>query len=141
MVGVFDGESKVGTFRIDRILAQPEILEQDAIPFPDNFDFDKYLQTSFRMFGTEHTAVDLICSNDVMDAILDKFGKDVMTYAYDMENFRAEVEIVPSNVFYSWVFGFGGKVKINGPEEVKEKYVKMVRTTLSGLTDKENINE
>ena len=80
MVGVFDNGKRVGTFRVDRIMRRPDILETDA------------LQTSFRMYGTKFTTVDLICKNDVMDAILDKFGKDVTTYAYDMENFRAEVD-------------------------------------------------
>ena len=61
-----------------------------------------------------------------MDAILDKFGKDVTTYAYDMENFRAEVDVVPSSVFYSWVFSFGGDVIINGPADVKEEYKQLV---------------
>ena len=126
MVGVFDNGKRIGTFRLDRIMKRPDILEEDALPFPAGFDFNKHLQVSFRMFGTEHQTVDLICSNDVMDAILDKFGKDVTTYAYDMENFRAEVEVVPSSVFYSWVFGFEGKVKINGPAEVKEEYREMV---------------
>ena len=85
------------------------------------------------MFGTDHTKVDLICSNDVMDAMLDKFGKDVTTYAYDMENFRAEVEVAISNVFFSWVFGFGGKVRINGPADVKEKYKEMVMKAAAEL--------
>ena len=62
----------------------------------------------------------------VEDAILDKFGKDVTTYAYDMENFRVETDVVPGTVFYSWVFGFGGKVVINGPAEVKEQYKELV---------------
>ena len=126
MVGVFDTGEKVGTFRVDRIMKRPEILDEDALPFPTTFDFDKYLQTSFRMYGTEHTTVDLICLNDVMDAILDKFGKDAPTYAYDIEHFRAEVDVVVSNVFFSWVFGFGGAVVINGPADVKEKYKDMV---------------
>ena len=43
------------------------ILESDALPFPKDFGFDKYLQTSFPMYGTKFTTVDLICSNDVMD--------------------------------------------------------------------------
>ena len=47
------------------------------------------------MFGTKYTTVDLVCANDLMDAILDKFGKDVTTYAYDMENFRVETDVVP----------------------------------------------
>ena len=50
-----------------------------------------------------------------------------MADAYDMENFRAEVDVVPSSVFYSWVFGFGGDVVINGPAEVKEEYKEMVQ--------------
>ena len=93
MVGVFDS-GKVGTFRLDRILKRPDILEEDALPFPVNFDFEKHLQASFRMYGTDYTTVDLICANDLMDAILDKFGKDVTTYAYDMENFRVEVDAI-----------------------------------------------
>ena len=107
-------------------MKRPDVLEEDALPFPKDFDFNKHLQVSFRMFGTNYTTVDLICANDLMDAILDKFGKDVTTYCYDMENFRAEVEVVPSKVFFSWVFGFEGKVVIKGPAEVKEEYKNMV---------------
>ena len=133
MVGVFENGKKVGTFRLDRILKRPEILEEEALPFPADFDFEKHLQTSFRMYGTKYTTVDLICSNDVMDAILDKFGKDVTTYCYDMENFRAEVDVVPSSVFYSWVFGFGGAVVINGPAAVKEEFREMVQKVFNQL--------
>jgi predicted DNA-binding transcriptional regulator YafY len=121
------------TFRLDRILKRPDILEEDALPFPADFDFEKHLQTSFRMFGTKYTTVDLICSNDLMDAILDKFGKDVTTYCYDMENFRAEVDVVPSSVFYSWVFGFGGDVVINGPADVKEEFKQLVQKVADKL--------
>ena len=135
MVGVFDNGKRVGTFRVDRIMRRPDILEADALPFPADFDFDKYLQTSFRMYGTKFTKVDLICKNDVMDAILDKFGKDVSTYAYDMENFRAEVDVVPSSVFYSWVFGFGGDVVINGPANVKEEYKQLVQKVADSLQE------
>lgn len=133
MVGVFDNGKRIGTFRLDRIMRRPEILKEDALPFPADFDFEKHLQTSFRMYGTKYTTVDLICSNDVMDAILDKFGKDVTTYCYDMENFRAEVDVVPSTVFYSWVFGFGGDVVINGPADVKEEYKHMVQKVNNSL--------
>ncbi len=134
MVGVFDRHKNVGIFRLDRIFKRPDILEEDADPLPEGFDFDKFLQTSFRMYGVEHTTVELICSNGVMDAILDKFGMDVTTYAYDMERFRAEVEVVPSNVFYSWIFGFGGEVEINSPADVKREYEDMVRKAASKIT-------
>lgn len=133
MVGVFDNGKRIGTFRLDRIQKRPIILEENALPFPAGFDFEKHLQTSFRMYGTDYTTVDLICKNDLMDAILDKFGKDVSTFCYDMENFRAEVDVVVSSVFFSWVFGFGGDVVINGPAEVKAQYIEMVQKAYDGL--------
>lgn len=134
MVGVFDRHKNVGIFRLDRILRRPDILEEDSDPLPEGFNFDKFLQTSFRMYGVDHTTVELICSNDVMDGVMDKFGKDVSTYAYDMERFRAEVDVVPSRVFYAWVFGFGGEVVINKPAEVKKEYEELVLKVASGIT-------
>ena len=44
-----------------------------------------------------------------------------------MEIFRAEVDVVPGSVFYSWVFGFSGDVVINGPANVKEEYKQLVQ--------------
>lgn len=64
--------------------------------------------------------------NSVMDAIIDKFGTEAKTYAYDMTSFRLEVNVAVNHVFFGWVFGFGGLVKIKSPENVKEKYKQMV---------------
>ena len=85
------------------------------------------------MFNCEHEEVEFICDNDVMDSIIDRFGEDVTTYAYDMNAFRAVVNVAVSHVFYSWVFCFCGKVKIKGPENVKEKYAEMLRSAVTGL--------
>ena len=49
-----------------------------------------------------------------------------MTYANDMKSFRAVVNVAVSHIFFSWVFGFGGKVKIKGPTEIKNKYIEML---------------
>ena len=133
MVGVFDRHKDVGTFRVDRILKRPEILEEAADPLPEGFDFDEYIQTSFRMYGLGARTVELLCLNDVMDGIMDKFGKEVTTYAYDMERFRAEVNVVPSNVFYGWVFGFSGAVTVNSPQDVKAEYEEMVKKVAESL--------
>ena len=128
-----EGSSQNRSTALEWTLTETVILDEDALPFPADFDFEKHLQTSFRMFGTKYTTVDLICANDLMDAILDKFGKDVTTYCFDMENFRVEADVVPGTVFYSWVFGFGGKVVINGPAEVKEQYKELVLKAAEGL--------
>ena len=82
------------------------------------------------MFNSERIEVELICDNDVMDSIIDRFGDDVVTYANDLNSFRVIVNIAVSHIFYSWVFGFCGKVKIKGPDDVKNRYFEMIKSAL-----------
>lgn len=133
MIGVYNYQKRLGTFRVDRINKIPTILKEDGIPAPEGFDLNQYLNTTFHMFNSEHEEVELICSNDLMDAIIDRFGDDVTTYANDMESFRAVVNVAVSHVFYSWVFGFCGKVKIKGPETVRYAYEEMVEKAYENL--------
>ena len=84
-------------------------------------------------FADYHTAPrqeeELICDNDVMAAFIDRFGTEVKTYPCDddEEHFVVEAEVAVSKLYYNWILGFGGKVKIAGPEEVKTEYKKMVK--------------
>ena len=133
MVGVYDYKQRLGSFRVDRIAKCPTILQEDGTSAPEGFNIDEYINTTFHMFNSQREEVELICDNEVMDSIIDRFGEDVTTYAYNMTAFRAVVNIAVSHVFYSWVFGFGGKVKIKGPDHVKEKYAEMLRDAVTGL--------
>lgn len=130
MVGVYDYQQRIGTFRVDRIAKCPEILEEDGTPAPDNFNIDEFINTTFRMYNSDHEEVELICDNSVMDSIIDRFGEDVVTYANDMTSFRAVVKVAVNHVFYSWIFGFGGKVKIKTPIEVKDEYIAMLNAAI-----------
>lgn len=133
MVGVYEYKQRLGSFRVDLIAKYPEILDRDGTPAPEGFDIDKYINTTFHMYNSEHEQVELICDNEVMDSIIDRFGEDVATFAYDMSSFKAVVDVAISHVFFSWVFGFGGKVRIKGPKAVKEKYADMLRAAVTGL--------
>ena len=133
MVGVYDYKQRIGNFRVDRIAKRPVILDVEGTPAPADFNIDEYINTTFRMFNSEHAEVELICNNEVMDSIIDKFGADVTTYANDMTSFRAIANVAVNHVFYSWVFGFGGKVKIKGPEDVRKKYMEMLLSAVSNI--------
>lgn len=126
VVGYSEKHDGIVSFRVDRIASQPEILERATLPAPENFDLDRHLNSMFRMFSTERETVELFCDNAVMDSLIDRFGEEVKTEAFDAEHFRAEVEIAVNNVFFSWVFGFEGKVRILSPEAVKENYKQMI---------------
>ena len=127
VIGVND-DKEVRIFRLDRIESAPEILEMKSRALPRGFSMSKFLNTTFRMFGTDYRTVILLCSNDVVDSILDRFGKNIKIDPVDHERFRVRVDVAVSNVFYGWVFGFGGKVKIEAPKDVKDKFVQMIKS-------------
>ncbi len=130
MLGVYDYKQRLGSFRVDRIAKRPTILDEAGTPAADDFDLNAHLSSTFRMYGSYHSPVELVCDNDVAEAIIDRFGED--TEFADNENgtFTASVEVAVSHVFYSWVFGFGGKVKIKSPEKVKNGYIQMVKNAI-----------
>ncbi len=133
VVGWYEKYEHVTNWRVDRMVSNPKILEDNTIPMPKGFDLDKYINTMYHMFSSERRTVELICNNSVMDAIIDRFGEDVTTYACDMENFRAVVEVAVNNVLFSWIVGFGGLVKIKSPDDVKDKYAKFVTKAYDSL--------
>ena len=133
VLGYSDKHRAIGSFRVDRISARPDILSEEAVPVPADFGVDDFLATTFRMYGSECQEVELICDNSVIDAIIDRFGTDVTIYACDMSTFRVIVRVAISHIFFSWIFGFGGKVRIKGPEKIKTDYKEMVSRALSSL--------
>lgn len=141
VVGCKDKYTTLSSYRIDRMVSTPEIMDEDAAPLPKDFDMDHYLNTMYHMFSTERKHVQLVCTNDVMDAVIDRFGEDVETYAFDMEHFRADVEVAVNSLFYMWIFGFRGKVSIKEPQDVKDGYIQMVKDAYEKLVDLKDANK
>ena len=125
-VGFSEKHNGIGSFRLDRIAKQPVILGDEAIDPPKEFDMNQYLNSMFRMYNGNRKAIELICDNDIMDAIIDKFGHDVTVLANDMNSFRVIINTAVGSVFYSWIFGFAGKIRIKSPSDVKKEYAHLV---------------
>ena len=133
VVGYSEKYHTIGSHRVDRIAEPPEILEDASVPMPVGFDINKFINTMFRMYNAPRIEVELLCDNSVMGAIIDKFGPSVHTYAGDLQNFRVIEEVAVGTVFFNWIFGFEGKVKIKGPESVKQQYREMVEKAATRL--------
>lgn len=123
-------EGELRTFRVDRISKRPRLLDADAISSPDGFDIDDYINSTFRMFNAEHVDVELLCDNDVIDSIIDRFGEEIEITETDDDKFITIVNVATSHIFYSWIFGFGGKVKILEPESAQIEYTNMINKAL-----------
>ena len=121
VVGYSVKHQDVCSFRVDR-LYRPKVLEENAESKPRGFKVRDYADKIFSMYGGEDVEVTLECQNDMMRYIIDKFGLNVHTEELSADKFIAKVTVIPSPTFYGWVFGFGGRIKIIGPEDTIAKF-------------------
>lgn len=125
MIGYSDRRGRIINYRVDR-MCNTIMMEEKAVPVPEDFHAQEYVQRQFRMFAGEEVEVTLECRNDMMKYIVDQFGEDVETWKNSEETFCAKVNVADSPTFYGWVFPFEGKIRIVEPEVIRKKYRDMV---------------
>lgn len=118
-VGWSEKHGKLAQFRVDRMVAV-ESSDQAAVCMPD-FDPAEYVRKIFGMYPDDLCTVELLCDNEVMRSVIDRFGEEVSTVTADDGHFKAIVEVAPSPPFFAWVFTFCGKIQILGPAEVLDE--------------------
>lgn len=126
LVGYSEKREKVVTFRVDRIV-DLEIMDEDIVPEPAEFDMSDYAKIVIEMFDGEPQEVELLCDNELMKNVIDKFGENIKTERVSEEKFMATVNVSASKTFYAWCFRFAGKMKIVAPEGIKYEYMQMAR--------------
>ena len=62
-----------------------------------------------------------------MKGVLNKFGMNITVKKADSDHFRTKVKVCTSPTFYSWVFQWGGKVRIEGLEDAVSEDKEMAR--------------
>ncbi len=133
VVGYSDKHQNIGNFRVDRIESAPEILFDMAVPMPADFNISEYIRTVFQMYDAKHETIQLRCTADMMKVIIDRFGEEVETKVQDENHFIATTEVSLSPNFYGWLFGFGDKIRLTGPENVVKEYKALLKKELENL--------
>lgn len=133
VVGYSDKHKNVSNFRVDRIDSLPDILDIPSVPMPQDFDIANYTKEVFQMYDAPHAVVKLVCENEMMKVIIDRFGIDVATETVDDDHFEATAEVALSPNFFGWLFGFGDKIRLKGPQNVVEQYRSLLKKELEML--------
>lgn len=130
VVGYSDECQTVVNYRIDRIWGKPNVLKESVVQLTE--DFSPRMNSTTGCCNKKEN-VELICDNALMDAIIDRFGTEVKTFAYDLSSFRVASHVAIDSSFYSWVFSFGGLVRIKSPQQVKMEYQAMIAKAQKAL--------
>ncbi len=92
----------------------------------------EFSKSTFGMFSGKQEKVTMIVENKMIDAMIDKFGKDVWMTKEDKDHVRVLANVSVSPQFFAWVFGLGSAITITQPENV----VKQMKDMLSEISRK-----
>jgi len=81
-----------------------------------------YAESVIQMYDGPVYDLTLVCENDMMKHIIDRFGENVKTEIISEETFAAYVTVPASPTFFAWVFTFDGGIKITAPEDAANEY-------------------
>ena len=140
----FDSDKKdIRTFRVDRmrdVIVQNgadnniQDIPREGRDFFANIDIVEYANTIFSMFGGETKNISLRVRKCLAKVIADKFGKNVSIYhdKYDEDFFLCSVKVQKSDMFFSWLSGFGTNIQITSPESIRTDYINYLKSLLNG---------
>lgn len=133
LLGYSEKHEKVTAFRVDRISGIPELLSKNRVPEPEDLYVDKYIRDSIHMKSGDAEVITLEFDSNVIDALVDRFGQNLDLTFISKKECRATVTTPINNIFFAWIFGFEGKVRIKGPSDIKDEYIRMVSKEMARL--------
>lgn len=84
----------------------------------------------FQMFAGDEVKVKMRFHRELINVVIDRFGRDTMLIPDGDEHFTFTVPVAVSPMFLSWVIGFGKKARILYPQSVVEKCRQMCQDAL-----------
>ena len=116
---------KMKHYRVDKMFrVSMTDNEREGLEEFKKVDMSAYTKSVFGMFGGNEQKVKLRFANHLVGAVLDRFGRDSMIIKDGNEHFTVSVNVVVSQQFLAWVFGFGEDAEIISPNEVRDEMKK-----------------
>ena len=116
---------KMKHYRVDKMFrVSMTDNEREGLEEFKKVDMSAYTKSVFGMFGGNEQKVKLRFANHLVGAVLDRFGRDSMIIKDGNEHFTVSVNVVVSQQFLAWVFGFGEDAEIISPDEVRDEMKK-----------------
>ena len=125
LVGNNDKYDNLMSLRVDRI-RELTVLDDKPVrhfsevsPYKDYFDSADYAKTHFHMFSGMPEHIELLCRNELIEPVLDRFGETVQIRRAGEEKFYLRADAAVSEGLASWIMQFGAKIQVKSPDSLK----------------------
>ena len=122
----------ITSYRVDR-MSDIQLTQEPRTPCPEltGKALNEHANRLFQMYSGDAVDVKLRFHRELVNVVVDRFGKDTMLIPEDEEYFNFTVRVAVSPMFLSWVIGFGGKAKILYPQSVADRCKQLCQEALA----------
>ena len=129
LVAYSDTDGEIRNYRVDR-MEQVEKLDapRERNETISSYDADEVAKCVFGMYEGERVMATLKVASEVMNVVIDRFGRDVEAKAVSKGAFtKVRVPVKASPVFYGWLATLGADVKVESPKRLRESYLEWLQ--------------
>ena len=122
----------ITSYRVDR-MSDIQLLDEKRTPCPEltGKNLQQHANRLFQMYAGEESTVKLRFHRDLINVVIDRFGRDTMLIPDGDDHFVFTVNVAVSPMFLSWVIGFGSKAKVLYPQSVADACVDLCRQAMA----------
>ncbi len=112
----------ITSYRVDR-MCDIAITEEARTPCPEltGKALIDHANSLFQMYAGEEVSVKMRFHRSMVNAVIDRFGRDTMLIPDGDDHCTFTVKVAVSPMFLSWVIGFGKKARILYPQSVVDQ--------------------
>lgn len=137
----FDANAKnIRHYRVDKMKDIHPVLRSSRLGKEEfsGCDIGEYTNKNFGMFSGEADIVTLVCPEDKIGIIFDRFGKDIDVRKLKGNKASCRVKVSVSKQFFGWLCGIGPEIQITMPESVRNEYLKYLENIVAQM---KNVND
>ena len=123
LIAVDNAAGRIKHYRVDRM--KKIRINEEARKYKElfaDFNIAEYSGATFGMFGGEKKKLNIRFTKDLIDVVIDRFGKNISIHKAGEDYFTVSLSVVPSGQFYGWLAGLGTRAVIISPQEEKEAF-------------------
>lgn len=122
-------ENEIRHYRVDRI-RNIKMLNQNFVIQP-GFNVNSYKSKLFNMYAGEETVMEVIFNNNLITAVIDRFGLTADIKIVDSNHFRLITRVIYSKGLVRWLLKWGADAKVIYPktlvDDMKKESEKLYR--------------
>ena len=122
----------ITSYRVDR-MSDICLTEEKRTPCPElsGKNLQQHANRLFQMYAGDATTVKLRFHRDLINVVIDRFGRETMLIPDGPDHFVFTVNVAVSPMFLSWVIGFGSKAKVLFPASVAQACVDLCQQAMA----------